>query len=286
MARSDLLEVLCRSTAIEHKHGADPRALLVFAHPDDETIGLGARLENFLSSRLIHVTDGAPRNEQHYRDCGFATREEYRTARQHELNQALRVAGVAKMHHECLEVPDQEASLHLVDLTGKILWLLRQDKPEVLFTHPYEGGHPDHDACAFVVHCAIQQMRNEGYRYPVIVEPAFYHQGPHGIETGCFLPDGNDTPEVLYRLTSDERQHKRELFACFATQQETLKYFPLQHEAFRIAPEYDFAEPPHRGRVFYDQFSWGMTPRHFCELAQAARRELNHVMEVTCHSLY
>ena len=31
-----------------------PRSLLVFAHPDDETIALGARLANFGDAHMVH----------------------------------------------------------------------------------------------------------------------------------------------------------------------------------------------------------------------------------------
>src|SRR5437764_14611302 len=41
-----------------------PPTILVFAHPDDETVALGARLGRFARAHFVHVTDGAPRTEQ------------------------------------------------------------------------------------------------------------------------------------------------------------------------------------------------------------------------------
>ncbi len=38
------------------------RVMIVVAHPDDETIGLGAQLRRFEDALLVHVTDGAPRD--------------------------------------------------------------------------------------------------------------------------------------------------------------------------------------------------------------------------------
>lgn len=35
------------------------RTLLVFAHPDDKTVALGARLGRFDAAHFVHVTDGA-----------------------------------------------------------------------------------------------------------------------------------------------------------------------------------------------------------------------------------
>jgi N-acetylglucosamine malate deacetylase 2 len=56
--------------------------------------------------------------------------------------------------------------------------LLEQHRPEVIVTHSYEGGHPDHDACAFAVHHALELTRAQPV--PVIVEASFYHIGPQG----------------------------------------------------------------------------------------------------------
>jgi hypothetical protein len=50
-----------------------PKSMLVFAHPDDEVVALGARLGRFQSALFVHVTDGAPRNEQESRAYGFAS---------------------------------------------------------------------------------------------------------------------------------------------------------------------------------------------------------------------
>ena len=35
--------------------------------------------------------------------------------------------------------------------------------------------------------------------------------------------------------------------------------FPIAIERFRPAPDYDFTQPPHEGRLFYENYDWGMT---------------------------
>jgi LmbE family N-acetylglucosaminyl deacetylase len=247
-----------------------PRAMLVFAHPDDETVALGARLGRFASAFFVHVTDGAPRNEQDSRAKGFADLDDYRRAREAELCRVLALAGLGNARRERLGIPDQEASLCLPWLANRLKQLLAEQRPEVVFTHPYEGGHPDHDACAFAVHRARALLRERGEPAPAIIEAGFYHAGPDGVEAGCFLPATEKTAETVYPLTEEERQRKRARLACFITQRETLSNFPLADERYRIAPKYDFAQPPHAGPVLYDQFPWGMTSERFCELARAA----------------
>ena len=268
-----LLDVLAKGTAPEDDASYMPRATVVVAHPDDETIALGGRLGRFGDAYFVHVTDGAPRNEQDSRKHGFAALPEYRAARARELDCVFRMAGIAGAGRQCLGIPDQESALQLAGLTVQVKELLSRRPPEIVFTHPYEGGHPDHDACAFAVHQAVRLLRNRGGAAPVIIEAPFYHAGPGGIEAGAFLGEVSHK-QLEYRLSEEEQKRKEQRLRCFVTQQETLQPFRLDKERFRIAPEYDFKRPPHEGRVFYDGFPWGMTSARFCELSGEAERTL------------
>ena len=51
----------------------------------------------------------------------------------------------------------------------------------------------------------------------------------------------------------------------------TLAAFGTGHEAFRPAPRYDFAAPPHAGPAYYDGFDWGMTGTAWRDAARRAR---------------
>lgn len=272
----DLKDLLSRATAPQNNTTPAPRALLVFAHPDDEIVGLGARIARYRSGCLVHVTDGAPRDEHDSRGHGFATWADYAAARNAELAKALELAGIPDMERISLDIPDQQASLQLPELTRRILALIESHQPEVIFTHPYEGGHPDHDACAFAVRHAVSACLGCTGDGPQIVECGFYHAGGSGIETGSFLPAPGASPEVVYDLTPEEQARKRALMQCFNSQTETLAYFSLAQERFRIAPHYDFTRPPHPGPAFYDGFPWGMETQRFCKLAAQAEAELQN----------
>ncbi len=262
--------------------GELPRLLVVLAHSDDEVLAVGGRLERMRASRMLCVTDGAPADGADARAHGFGSLQRYRDARRAELLAALALGGVppscaatlAVKTGEALRVlADQTAALHLADLTRAVLAEIQEFRPEAVLTHPYEGGHPDHDACAFAIRTALELM-GEGERPPVLEAP-FYHAGPSGIETGCFLP-GNDAPQeaVVCDLSAEEQKRKRDRLACFASQTETLAQFGVEREMFRVAPLYDFTQPPHGGRLFYENFSWGMSGARFRELAAAASTEL------------
>lgn len=62
-----------------------PRLLVILAHPDDEVLAVGTRLERLSLARLVTVTDRAPEDGADARHHGFSTLEAYREARAAEL---------------------------------------------------------------------------------------------------------------------------------------------------------------------------------------------------------
>ncbi len=241
----------------------DP-VLIVAAHPDDEVIGAGARMAVWRERlTIVHVTDGSPRNLFDARNAGFATREEYREARRNELLTALSLAGIAGSQCERFGIADQEASMSMGEIADRLRDLIACLRPGIILTHPYEGGHPDHDACALAVDraCTLEQVpRTARWEF------TSYHAGVGGIETGHFLPL-QEMPEIRFELSEDECRLKQQMFECFTTQRNALAAFAIRSEAFRLAPEYDFTAAPHPGQLYYEGFDWGMTGERWRELA-------------------
>jgi len=247
------------------------RVLVIAAHPDDETVGAGMLLRRLARAgadvSIVHVTDGAPRDLRDARAAGFDGWQAYTRARRDELAAALAAGGLHSSHCECLGIPDQQASRELVPLTRRIGSMLSRFQPDAVLTHPYEGGHPDHDATAFAVAVASRFVPSD------VFELSSYHFVAGALRTTTFLP-ACGSPPVTVTLTAEERAVKARMIRCFATQQRVLRQFPIEAEAIRRAPAYDFTQPPHAGRLFYEHFDWGLDGRSWCEHARAALRIL------------
>lgn len=263
-----------------------PRVLIVAAHPDDEIVGAGARLQRLRSAYLLHLTDGAPRDGVDARAAGFNDAASYARARRRELERALGLVGIGTHRLYTLGLPDQTASHHLAAVARHVHDLLLSLRPEIVLTHSYEGGHPDHDAAAFAVHAACALLEKgrkaedggarmgsgkQSPRKPFVVEFPSYHAGPDGMVLGRFLDEAGSKVLVL---SPAERELKRSLVECFVTQQRMLSQFPLEVEWYRPAPRYDFTTPPHSGRLWYEWFDWGMTGEHWREQAASALADL------------
>jgi LmbE family N-acetylglucosaminyl deacetylase len=260
-----------------------PRILLVAAHPDDETIGAGALLSRNKHVSILHATDGAPLAMSDALNAGFSSREAYGSARIAEAREALGLAGVEASAIFNMRLIDQQLSFRLAELTVRIVETLTREAPDIVLTHAYEGGHPDHDSVAFACHTA-HEICSHSQRCPAprLMEFAGYHGENGSIKTYEFL-FAMGTQEIQHRLTLNEENLKTLMLTTFRTQAKTLQPFlPPQIEKYRDPPKYDFDRPPHSGKLFYEHFDWGMDGATWRGLAQDALVELNLPRRKSC----
>ncbi|HEX5412589.1 MAG TPA: PIG-L deacetylase family protein [Terriglobia bacterium] len=246
------------------------RVLVVAAHPDDEAIGTGGHLPTLADPRIFFVTDGAPRNAYTAEEAV----SQYAETRKAEARAALGLAGISEDRIDEAGIKDQEASRHLHDLVKALCEAIQKGTPSVVLTHPYEGGHPDHDATAFAVRTASTFLNREGASPPLIVEFTSYHNSAAGLEV-CDFVDWENTPVLTVRLSDAQRGVKRRIFQAYQSQSKVLQAFPVEVERFRLAPMYDFTKPPHVGKLYYENFEWGVTGNEWRSLAAAALGELD-----------
>ncbi len=227
--------------------------LVMVAHPDDEAIGAGGLLAGMPDAVIAHVTDGSPRDDRYAQTKGFHTREAYARARRREVVNALAHVGITPERCRGLGYVDGEASLQLTELVFDVADLMDEVRPDIVITHPYEGGHSDHDATAFAVHLACGILRRDKVPTPLVLELTSYHNFSGQRRVFSFLPFlGTDSRTI--ELTENEKALKRRMYDEFASQKVCLEGFPIGIERFRPAPRYQFTAAPHEGPLDYERY--------------------------------
>ena len=249
------------------------RCSVIVAHPADEVVGAGCLISKLVDVTVLHVTDGAPRDMHDAKAAGFEARDDYARARREECLAALAIANVPPDHVVDLEITDQRASSCLAELTRKIATFLQQSAPDIVVTHPYEGGHPDHDATAFATHAALRLMKLNGFKPPALFEMGLHPSEDFKAKLPDFLP-GTEGETTTLLLDDRAREMKQRMFACFETQRESLEVSPIGPEKFRQPVAYDFTAPPQTGKLHYEKFDWAPTRDEWQSLACAALANL------------
>ena len=198
---------------------------------------------------------------------------------------ALALANVTKDRVVELEMPDHFAAQYLTDLTRKIAGFLQQSGADIVVTHPYEGGHPDHDATAFATHAAIRLLAEGGLKPPALFEIALHPSSDFKARVPEFLPGGDGETTTLL-LDDQSRELKRRMFECFETQKESLQVSPFGPERFLKPGEYNFAAPPVSGKLHYENFDWAPSGREWQSLANRALNDLFPQQALNAKPLY
>lgn len=241
----------------------DEPVAVVVAHSDDETLWCGTALTRLRKCRLIHLTDSAPRDMGDAVRLGIGSRGEYAALRARELDRAL-VELDAAPERFGYGVPDKEAVDHLPELVER----LTRDCAGVaaFLTHPYEGGHPDHDAAALAVRLVAGRIGE-----PAIVEFACYRQAG-GVRVWADFAAHPSAPERVRALSPSERGRVDRALAAHASQAAVFGPWRPEAERWRDAPRYDFTRPAPGEAALYDGFGWEITSERWCQRARAVLR--------------
>ena len=243
------------------------KSVALVAHPDDETIGCAAILGRLPDPLMVYLTDGAPRDQRFWSADVSGSREEYAAVRRREAEAALKLVSIPVRRVLSLGAVDQDAALSLAQLAEQFSTVLDWFVPDIVITHAYEGGHPDHDTAALVARIAVELAHRANETE--LLEIPLYHAHAGECVKCEFLP-GEPCPELTIQLTTEERARKQAMMACYSSQARVLQDFPLEKERLRRAPEYDFAKPPHAGKLWYECLQWPMTGKRWRELASRA----------------
>jgi len=229
------------------------RLMVVVAHPDDESVGCGALLQRAAGPCVVFCTDGAPRDRSFWRR--FSSRDEYRDVRRGEALAAARIVGVRQT--DFLDIPDQELFRNLDGALAQLGAIAKQFTPNALLTLAYEGGHPDHDACAFLVSLLAAKFGLPAW------EMSLYHRaaGERALQQFIAHSGSAASEQRTVDPTPEEVSRKRAMIEAYASQGDILHHFGAGKEVFRRQPAYDFTRPPHPGTLNYEEWQWPMTGR-------------------------
>ncbi|WP_439380137.1 bifunctional PIG-L family deacetylase/class I SAM-dependent methyltransferase [Amycolatopsis lexingtonensis] len=223
------------------------RALVVAAHPDDETLGASGLLQRLHAAgtavTLVVATDG----EAAFPDSSPFERRELGRTRRRELRDSLRAQGLSDVEPVWLGLPDSALSAHGDELVTALRE--RADGHDLcLFPWP-DDPHPDHQGAARAA-LAAAPLTAQRWSYPIWL----WH---------WLRPDDPAIPWARARslgLTAAERSAKAAAIAAFPSQlepgprgedpilpDEVLAHFARDTEVF-------FREPP-RGSAPVSRFA-------------------------------
>jgi N-acetylglucosamine malate deacetylase 2 len=220
------------------------RIALLVAHHGDEIIGVGAQLPRWASDlTCVYATDGSPAGGPEPRTAGFSDRHLYARARAEESRDALRIAGIAWSQVREFGFTDRSLVYRLEDLDRAVQRFVADLQPDIILTHAFEGGHPDHDALSLVARSVAHQSLHHG-RAVAILEFAGYAKGPDGTLVTNRFVGPPDAPAHRLPVRAGDRRRKTLMVQSFRTPQLTLAPSDTGEEWLRAAPAYDYRQPP------------------------------------------
>jgi N-acetylglucosamine malate deacetylase 2 len=239
------------------------KILVVVAHQDDET-ACSVLLQRASKAHVVFATDGAPASDFFW--SRYGSRRQYANVRRAEALQALEVIGITDpifledpVSH--FHFPDQELFRSLGSALEALTTLALRLKPDVLITPAYEGGHPDHDACSFLVSLVGRLLSIPRWEMPL------YHRSP----TSCLVHQEFRSPfggEILLQPAHHELHRRDRMLSKYVSQPDVTNFVRARVERFRPQPSYDYSRPPHFGTLNYEAWGWPITGAELCTAFQ------------------
>jgi LmbE family N-acetylglucosaminyl deacetylase len=245
------------------------KIMVVAAHPDDETIAVGGLLQTVPELILIHLTKGVPRDLSYAINADCMSRESYADMRLSELWNAMKFGNIKIGLYANFNLTDQETSFNMAGIAFRLAKFIRDNKPALLFTHAYEGGHPDHDTASFATRAALKMLLNENSPIPKLYEFPIYNNHNDQSLYNTFIPYKEEMG-VEIALDEEKIAKKKKMLKQFISQKKIISKMSINTERFRLAPQYDFTIKPHNGILFYEVFNWGITWKYWQFLADEA----------------
>jgi len=175
------------------------RLLVVFAHPDDESMGMGGTLAKYAAEGIETYYVCASRGERGWfgaeeQNPGLSALGQLRTK---ELGNAARELGMKGLYF--LDYVDGEVGqADHAEAIGKIVTHIRRIQPQVIVTFPPDGnyGHPDHIAIGQFASAAIICAADSTY-------PDFENLPPHRVSKLYYMVDSENFINLIAPFVGD-----------------------------------------------------------------------------------
>jgi N-acetylglucosamine malate deacetylase 2 len=240
------------------------RLLVFVAHQDDE-VTCSVLLQRTPAALIVFATDGAPSAEFFW--SSYGSRRRYAEVRHGEALESVGVLDNVKaifLKDATTDLPfrDQELFRSLPSAGKALEAIARQFRPDALLAPAYEGGHPDHDACNFLVNTVGRALAIPRWEMPL------YHRSPNGsLVRQKFRVSG--VGEILLHPSQLELKRRGEMLSKYVSQPDLPKFIGEEIERFRLQPDYDYFQPPHSGALNYEVWGWPMTGSDVCAAFQS-----------------
>ena len=225
------------------------RSILILApHPDDEAVGFGAAIGRAraagASVRAIFLTHGCidrrsmwPWERRRY--------EAVVARRRTEAETACKLLGLEPVAWS--DRPARHLWRQLAEAETEARAVVAKFGVDQIWAPAFEGGNPDHDGANLIA----RRLADEGAS---VLEFAEYNLAGGRINSHAF-PHANGSEEML-TLSAAEREAKRRALAAYVSERGNLGYVRLEREVMRPLARYDYAAPPHPGKLWYNRFQW------------------------------
>jgi LmbE family N-acetylglucosaminyl deacetylase len=238
--------------------------LLVFAHPDDEGMSSGAVMKARAEGhRVVLVTATRGEVGEIYNMDEASSRPRLGEIRTQELEAAARVIGINR--GEFLDYRDSGMvgtadnedprsfnKAPIDEAAGKLIAILREERPEVVVTFGEDGmyGHPDHVKIHHVTNAALDQMLRTSERWTP--RKLYYTAIPRSLMQAFMQQMQEDmrmdqNPDMRVEGTPDELvttrldvsafiDRKRQAFAAHVSQNDPNSWFAkIPDEVYEVA---------------------------------------------------
>ena len=190
------------------------RVLVVSAHQDDETIGIGFTIYNHCKQghdvKILFTSDGG----YNWR-CDSTISVEKNKIRMREARCALSQAGVKSSDVYCLGYPDSRLNQYVDNIIDELKVIGEKYSPTIVYTHSEEHGHLDHDATGRAVKKAF--LGNNKIK---LFEWAEYNKKYNFFSDQVSFPDEAGILDIHKYMPDQmsEKKVKEKMLSCYKSQ--------------------------------------------------------------------